>query len=106
MDPDWWSRGEACPTCEIVFCHPHRPGTRHRQVWVGPHPTAYHTSPLCGAAPQGVKARARGVVVMELDLDGGGAEGVVHAQPHVPPGWKRVDETEAVARGLPACLRC
>jgi hypothetical protein len=43
---------------------------------------------------------------MELDLDGGGAEGVVHAQPHVPPGWKRVDETEAVARGLPACLRC
>ena len=106
MDPDWWSQGEACPSCEIPFCHPHRPGARHRQVWMGPHPSAYHTSPLCGAAPQGVKARARGVVVMELDLDGGGAEGVVHAQPPVPPGWKRVDETEAVARGLPACLRC
>ncbi|MHB1552795.1 MAG: hypothetical protein ACYCZP_02500 [Acidimicrobiales bacterium] len=43
---------------------------------------------------------------MELDLDGGGAEGVVHVHPPVPPGWKQVAETEAVARGLPACLRC
>ena len=73
---------------------------------MGPHPTAYHTSPFCGAAPQGVKAGARRVVLAELDLDGGGAEGVVHVHPPVPSGWKQVAETEAVARGLPACLRC
>ena len=75
MDADWWPRGETCLSCGIPFCHPHRPNVGRRQVWVGPNSTAYHTSPLCGAAPEGVKSRARGFVLMELDLDWRGRRG-------------------------------
>ena len=106
MDSGWWARGEACEMCGIAFCHPHKPGAQPRRVWVGPEPIAYHTSPFCGAAPLGIKSRARGSVQVQLDLDGGDPEGVLPGQPAVPPGWTKLGEGQAIARRLPACLRC
>ncbi len=106
VDGGWWGDGKRCERCGIAFCHAHRPGRFRRRVWVGPTPSAYHTSPWCGSAPPGVKARAAGARAVRLDLEGGDLEGIVTERPGVPAGWKQVGEAEAIARGLPACLRC
>ncbi|MHB1497863.1 MAG: hypothetical protein ACYCXN_08135 [Acidimicrobiales bacterium] len=106
MSTDWWTAGEICDNCGIPFCQAHRPLARRRQVWVAPHGSAYHTSPQCGAVAGGIKARERGYVPAQLDLDGGQPDGVVRARWTTPPGWMRLSEAAAVARGLPACLSC
>jgi hypothetical protein len=106
MTAGWWESGQACERCGITFCRPHHPGALHRRVWVGPAPTAYHTSPWCAATPAGVRSRAAGAEVVRLDLEGGGLDGVPVHGAGVPAGWRQVGETEAVARGLGACLRC
>jgi hypothetical protein len=53
-----------------------------------------------------VSSLAAGAGAVRLDLEGGELEGLAVASPPVPVGWRQVDEPEAVARGLPACLRC
>ena len=118
METTWWDDGESCTSCGIPFCHPHRPRARKQLVWVGPSATAYHEGPMCGATPSGVTWLARGVTVLQFDFDGETAQdpdgkvdadaldGIPARHSGVPPGWKQVTVAEAVAHGLPACLRC